>query len=401
VVEYGNENSTCWECIGWKAEVSSNDKKLINGNNKYGIHGISKSELNHHPQISACEKMQRDVTHHAMSATGYCQTTFIINQTGDSIADDDFLEIHRSPAYIIDDLKVNTTGVTCESTRYEKGDASITAKILKCIETCRGRDCNNSTIPRSHMLLEFNKNKCYTQNCGTPDSKTDIDDCDLSKATNDTGHGVCKTITTYDSADDLTSIQRLTTSESDPIAPTFGYKCSTNSGKTVCEQNCMGDLCNQYTLSMHAICITCESMFPSIDFFDCLQANQHSTNLVKICPNDLSYCVTRQAFDMNNQTIAVQKGCSHNQTEDFYTGHVIPFKRECWYITDNPENNATYVCSQKYQGRSDQPTNTKILSLGNFQVNPTTPSGGSRVIMALTRLLSIFVLIERISLFLT
>ena len=97
---------------------------------------------------------------------------------------------------------------------------------------------------------------------------------------------------------------------------------------------------------------------------------------------------------MNNNTIAVQKGCTVNETSDFYTGHVIPFKRECWHITENPENNATYVCSQKYQARSDTATNGKQLSEGNFQINPTTPAGAHAVgLLSLVLMLSLFVFV--------
>ena len=226
---------------------------------------------------------------------------------------------------------------------------------------------------------EVTKNRCYHLQCGAG-SNIDMDDCNLDRATNDTGHGSCKTTTTYGSDNEIVAIDRTSNPENENVPSTFGRRCSSQSaGGTLCSQNCVGDLCNQYTLSNSAVCLTCQSIFPSIDFNACLHATSNDKDLVQICPKAWQYCVTRQVWNEFNQTIAVQKGCTVNETSDFYTGHVIPFHRECWHIPVNPENNATYICSQKYTARSDEATNDVILNFGNWQINPTTPAAGFRL----------------------
>jgi len=328
----------------------------------------------HHTQ--KCVTMQDDVTDIVFSPTGYCSIVAVINQTGSVPKDGEILELNRDAAYTLDALKVNTTGVSCQSTIWQGMDpiSRMPAQdpLLKCIWTCFGDKCNNSTSPLEDMRKEALKNRCYSLTCGT-NYGVSMEDCDLNIASNTSGHGSCYSSTTYDGNTGLVDQNlRGVNALGQNLQPTFG-QCIHNAEGDVCYQNCIGDLCNADELSNSAVCITCQSTIGSIDFIACLESNEYYSELVRLCPKSEPFCVTRQGWDINNNTITIEKGCSVNRTTDFFTNHHIPFNRECWYV-DNNSNNVTYVCSQLYDARGDKPVNDHRLTLGNFQVNPTTPS---------------------------
>lgn len=350
----GGQAGNCWYCLG---------------TNPHGIANCEKVHFGHSTIVN--------------SPSGYCQTVTIVNQTGANPGQGQVLELIRSPAYIIAEEFVNadSIGTNCMATNWEGTTQYSTPtdnNMLKCIDVCYGDQCNDSSSPFVAIRDDAIKNDCYSLSCGD-NQRYSIDNCDLSLAANTSGHSSCFTQTSFDQNGNVITAIRGVNSMQQNVDSTFGYCNDYDQFGKTCYQNCIGNFCNQNLLSEKAVCLMCNSVKGSLDFEACLHSNADTQALVGICPYEFDYCVTRQAFNAKNKTIAIEKGCSDNSTALFFNDRAVPLDKECWVINQNSlQEEVSYVCSQLYSASPDVPVNDHELVLGNFQEpDPTLPPSSS------------------------